>query len=194
MGQGLDECPPAFIIIIFGGGAPIGGPRQRPDLSGFPAQESGTDAHRKRLGDLGLHPLRRHRRTVRGSLADRFGARLVSFYSMILAGPTLILALSMTGWPSYLLLAVGGTFLNIGVPVNVVMAQRLVPGGASTVAALMMGFAWGAGAMLAPVTGVLSQQIGFGQALSLVSGLTLIAAALLWRFPRDGREMQPVPA
>ncbi len=129
-----------------------------------------------------------------GSLADRFGARLVSFYSMILAGPTLILALSMTGWPSYILLAVGGTFLNIGVPVNVVMAQRLVPGGASTVAALMMGFAWGAGALLAPVTGVLSQQIGFSQALSLVSGLTLVAAALLWRFPRDGREMQPVPA
>ncbi len=129
-----------------------------------------------------------------GSLADRFGARRVSIYSMVLAGPALILALSMTGWPSYIMLAIGGTFLNIGVPVNVVMAQRMVPGGASTVSALMMGFAWGAGALLAPVTGVLSQQIGFNQALSLVSGLTIIAAGLLWRFPRDEREPNPAPA
>ncbi|MGE0101879.1 MAG: MFS transporter [Blastocatellales bacterium] len=125
-----------------------------------------------------------------GSLADRFGARRVSLYSMLLAGPTLILALSTTGWPSWLMLAVGGTFLNIGVPVNVVMAQRLVPGGASTVAALMMGFAWGAGALIAPATGVLSEEFGFARALSMVSALTLVSAALLWRYPRDEREFR----
>lgn len=125
-----------------------------------------------------------------GSLADRFGARRVSLYSMLLAGPTLILALSTTGWPSWLMLAVGGTFLNIGVPVNVVMAQRLVPGGASTVAALMMGFAWGAGALIAPATGVLSEEFGFARALSMVSALTLVSAALLWRYPRDERELR----
>jgi len=125
-----------------------------------------------------------------GSLADRFGSRRVSLYSMLLAGPTLILALSTTGWPSWLMLAVGGTFLNIGVPVNVVMAQRLVPGGASTVAALMMGFAWGAGALIAPATGVLSEEFGFARALSMVSALTLVSAALLWRYPRDEREFR----
>lgn len=125
-----------------------------------------------------------------GSLADRFGARRVSLYSMLLAGPTLILALSTTGWPSWMMLAVGGTFLNIGVPVNVVMAQRLVPGGASTVAALMMGFAWGAGALIAPATGVLSEEFGFARALSMVSALTLVSAALLWRYPRDEREFR----
>ncbi len=120
-----------------------------------------------------------------GTFADRWGARRVSFYSMSLAGPLMIAAFSIDGPLSYLLLALGGTFLNVGVPVNVVMAQRLVPGGASTVAALMMGFAWGAGALLAPITGVLSAQVGFQHALRAVSLLTLLSAALLWRFPKD---------
>jgi FSR family fosmidomycin resistance protein-like MFS transporter len=89
------------------------------------------------------------------------------------------------GLASYVLLAIGGTFLNVCVPVNVVMAQRLVPGGASTVSALMMGFAWGVGALLTPFTGIMTSRIGFANALIVVSLLPILAAALLIRFPRD---------
>lgn len=120
-----------------------------------------------------------------GSLADRWGARRVSMISLVLATPFLIAALLLDGVASYFLLAVGGTFLNVCVPVNVVMAQRLVPGGASTVSALMMGFAWGAGALLTPFTGMLTSSFGFATALMVVSLLPLAAAALLIRFPRD---------
>jgi MFS transporter, FSR family, fosmidomycin resistance protein len=120
-----------------------------------------------------------------GSLADRWGARRVSMISLVLSTPFLVAALLADGLTSYVLLAIGGTFLNVCVPVNVVMAQRLVPGGASTVAALMMGFAWGAGALLTPLTGILSSRIGFANALIVVSILPLAAAGLLVRFPRD---------
>jgi FSR family fosmidomycin resistance protein-like MFS transporter len=120
-----------------------------------------------------------------GALADALGARRVSLGSLLVSGPLLIAAFSTHGWLSYGLLAVGGTFLNVAVPVNVVMAQRLVPGGASTVSALMMGFAWGAGALLAPVTGALSERVGFTRALIVISLLPLLAAALMWRFPKD---------
>ncbi|HZN12515.1 MAG TPA: MFS transporter [Blastocatellia bacterium] len=120
-----------------------------------------------------------------GALADRWGARRVSLLSLLISGPVLALAFASRGWPGYVLLAVGGTFLNVAVPINVVMAQRLVPGGASTVSALMMGFAWGAGALLAPLTGVLSGHIGFARALTAICVLPPVAAALLWQFPRD---------
>jgi len=120
-----------------------------------------------------------------GSLADRWGARRVSMITLLLAAPFLVAALLVGGLTSYVLLAIGGTFLNVCVPVNVVMAQRLVPGGASTVSALMMGFAWGVGALLTPFTGILTSRIGFANALIVVSLLPILAAALLIRFPRD---------
>ncbi|MBX3276945.1 MAG: MFS transporter [Acidobacteria bacterium] len=120
-----------------------------------------------------------------GALADRWGARRVSIVSLAVSAPLLSAAMLVTGPASYLLLAVGGTFLNIGVPINVVMAQRLVPGGTSTVSALMMGFGWGMGALMTPVTGALSVPLGFAGALMLVGLLPLASAALLLRFPRD---------
>lgn len=120
-----------------------------------------------------------------GALADRLGARRVTMIAMFLATPMLVAAFSIHGLPSYLLLMAGGTLLNLPIPISVVMAQRLVPGGASTVSALMMGFAWGAGALMAPLTGVLSARVGFFAALLAVSFLPLISGALLWRYPKD---------
>jgi MFS transporter, FSR family, fosmidomycin resistance protein len=122
-----------------------------------------------------------------GALADRFGARRVSLISLVASAPLLVASLVTAGGVSYALLALAGTFLNIGVPVNVVMAQRLVPHGASTVSALLMGFAWGAGALIAPVAGAASERVGLTPALVAVSLLTLVSAALMWRFPRDRR-------
>jgi FSR family fosmidomycin resistance protein-like MFS transporter len=103
----------------------------------------------------------------------------------MLAAPFLVAAMLVDGGTRYILLSIGGTFLNVGVPVNVVMAQRLVPGGASTVSALMMGFAWGAGGLLTPLTGLLSSQIGFTRALLVISVLPFFASLLLILFPRD---------
>jgi hypothetical protein len=74
----------------------------------------------------------------------------------------------------------------VAVPINVVMAQRLVPGGASTVSALMMGFGWGAGALFAPFTGWLSQIIGFAPALTVLCVLPFVGGLLLLRYPADG--------
>jgi FSR family fosmidomycin resistance protein-like MFS transporter len=120
-----------------------------------------------------------------GALADRLGARRVTMAAMLLATPLLVAAFSMQGMPSHLLLMAGGTMLNLPIPISVVMAQRMVPGGASTVSALMMGFAWGAGALMAPLTGTLSDKVGFFPALLVVSFLPLISGALLWRYPKD---------
>lgn len=120
-----------------------------------------------------------------GALADRLGARRVSLVSMLLATPLLLAAFAVDGSLRYALLLAGGTVLNLPIPISVVMAQRLVPGGASTVSALMMGFAWGAGALLAPVAGYLSERFGFIRALTVMSVLPLFSALLLWLYPKD---------
>lgn len=120
-----------------------------------------------------------------GALADRLGARRVSLVSMLLATPLLLAAFAVDGSLRYALLLAGGTVLNLPIPISVVMAQRLVPGGASTVSALVMGFAWGAGALLAPFTGYMSEHYGFIKALSVMCLLPLISAVLLWLYPKD---------
>lgn len=124
-----------------------------------------------------------------GMLADRLGARRVSLVSMLIATPLLLAAFGVTGGLRYALLLLGGTALNLPIPISVVMAQRLVPGGASTVSALMMGFAWGAGALLAPAAGVLGEHYGFFQALTVMSVLPLVSALLLWFYPKDERAL-----
>jgi MFS transporter, FSR family, fosmidomycin resistance protein len=120
-----------------------------------------------------------------GALADRLGARRVTIVAMLLAAPLLLASFSTEGVLCYTLLMAGGTVLNLPIPISVVMAQRLVPGGASTVSALMMGFAWGAGALLTPLAGAMSQRYGFTRALMIMSVLPLVSAVLLWRYPKD---------
>jgi FSR family fosmidomycin resistance protein-like MFS transporter len=120
-----------------------------------------------------------------GMLADRFGARRVSMIAMLAATPLLLAAFSTSGTLSNVLLMAGGTALNLPIPVSVVMAQRLVPGGASTVSALMMGFAWGAGALMTPIAGAMSESFGFARALMIAAVVPLISAALLWFYPKD---------
>jgi FSR family fosmidomycin resistance protein-like MFS transporter len=122
-----------------------------------------------------------------GALADRLGARRVTLAAMLLAAPLLLSSFSTQGLTSHLLLLAGGSVLNLPIPVSVVMAQRLVPGGAGTVSALMMGFAWGAGALMTPLVGILSERAGFTRALMLVAVVPLASAALLWRYPKDER-------
>jgi FSR family fosmidomycin resistance protein-like MFS transporter len=120
-----------------------------------------------------------------GALADRFGARRVSMISVLMATPVLFAGFLTTGMLSYCLIMFGGLCLNLPLPISVVMAQRLVPGGASTVSALVMGFAWGLGAMLTPVTGKLGEGLGLTNALLIVALWPLASAVLFWRFPKD---------
>jgi FSR family fosmidomycin resistance protein-like MFS transporter len=77
--------------------------------------------------------------------------------SMIASVPFLALFFLTQGVISIAGLCAGGLILLFTIPVNVVMAQELVPAQSGTVSALMMGFAWGmAGMIFIPLTGWLS--------------------------------------
>jgi FSR family fosmidomycin resistance protein-like MFS transporter len=118
-----------------------------------------------------------------GALADRYGARRVILISMIGSVPFLALFIFTQGVLSTAGLWLGGLILLFTMPVNVVLAQELVPAQAGTVSALMMGFAWGiAGLVFIPLVGwiadIWSMQAGFAvltvfPLLGYLVGLTL---------------------
>jgi FSR family fosmidomycin resistance protein-like MFS transporter len=91
---------------------------------------------------------------IGGHLADRFGSRRIIQISMLGSVPFLLLFFLASGALSIVGLVLGGLILLFTIPVNVVMAQELVPSQAGTASALMMGFGWGmAGIIFIPLTG-----------------------------------------
>ncbi len=117
-----------------------------------------------------------------GQLADRFGARRIIQISMLACLPFLALFFTARGVLSLFGLAAGGLILLFTIPVNVVMAQELVPSQSGTVSALMMGFAWGmAGLIFIPLTGWWADRFSLQAALSAQMVLPLIGFILtLW--------------
>jgi MFS transporter, FSR family, fosmidomycin resistance protein len=118
-----------------------------------------------------------------GPAADRFGARLTIFGSLVAAVPFMLLAPLGSAWVFTMLIAVGGCFLQSTQPVSVSFAQALVPSRAGTVSSLMMGAAWGMGAMLTPVVGSLADVVGLRSTLVALGALPILGASLAWRLP-----------
>jgi len=120
-----------------------------------------------------------------GTLADRFGGRRVIMISMLGSTPLLALFVFGHGALSVAGLFLGGAILLFTIPVNVVMAQDLVPAQAGTVSALMMGFAWGiAGLIFIPLTGWISDLYSMQWAFAGLIAFPLIGFLLALRLPK----------
>ena len=124
-----------------------------------------------------------------GLLSDRIGGRRVIISSMLLAPPFLIAFFLTEGAVSRACLASGAALLLSTLPVNVVMAQKLVPQQTSMASALMMGFAWGMAGLAIPVVGALADRIGLGSALLLVVCLLSLGFLISLFVPKE-----PAPA
>ena len=122
---------------------------------------------------------------VGGHMADRFGNRRIILFSMIGCLPFLALFFLTTGPMSIAGLALAALILLFTVPVNVVMAQDLVPGQVGTVSALMMGFAWGmAGFVFIPLTGWIADHSSLQLALGMLSVFPVLGIALSLKLPK----------
>jgi MFS transporter, FSR family, fosmidomycin resistance protein len=129
-----------------------------------------------------------------GFMAERVSGRAVTFYSGLLSAPLMMGAFLTTGPLSIVLLGLGGFTLLSTVPVNVAMAQELVPGRTSVVSALMMGAAWGVGALAPPALDAFVPSLGFRTVMVLASSTTLITAALAYFLPREERVTRRIVA
>jgi FSR family fosmidomycin resistance protein-like MFS transporter len=120
-----------------------------------------------------------------GRLADRIGGRRVIQASMIGCVPPLALFFLASGWVAHVGLLAGGLVLLFTIPVNVVMAQELVPSQTGTVSALMMGFAWGlAGLVFVPAVGWAGDVFSLHSALFVLLVFPLVGFLLARSLPR----------
>jgi MFS transporter, FSR family, fosmidomycin resistance protein len=127
-----------------------------------------------------------------GFMAERVSGRAVTLYSGLFAGPLMIAAFMTSGLTSIILLGLGGFVLLSTLPVNVVMAQELVPGQTSTVSALMMGAAWGVGALAPPLINTIAPGYSFRNKLIFASATTILSAAFAFFLPREEHHRRSV--
>ncbi len=123
-----------------------------------------------------------------GWLADRFGGRRVvvrtfaaaaPFYALFFVGPE--------AW-RFVLLVVGYCVLQASLPVNVVLGQELSPRHAGIISSLLMGAAWGLGALLLYPIGAMADSVGLEPALMALSSLIVVGflcATQLSRRPHE---------
>jgi FSR family fosmidomycin resistance protein-like MFS transporter len=127
-----------------------------------------------------------------GFVAERVSGRAVTLFSGLVAGPLMIGAFTTSGPLSIVLLGLGGFVLLSTMPVMVAMAQELVPGQTSTVSALMMGAAWGVGALAPPALNGLVPAYGFRRVLVFASAFTVVSAVLAYFLPREEHVHRPM--
>jgi MFS transporter, FSR family, fosmidomycin resistance protein len=118
-----------------------------------------------------------------GPLADKYGARQVIIWSLVSAVPFMIAAPLAQGWTLAIIASLGGFLLQSTLPVNVTYGHQLAPVSAATVSSLMMGFAWGTGALIVPIVGLLADRLGLAGALMVAALAPLGAIGIAWGLP-----------
>lgn len=121
-----------------------------------------------------------------GPAADRFGARRVIAWSLVLASPLLVAAPFADGALFLVLATAGGFFLQSTLPVNVTFGQAIAPVSAGMVSSLMMGVAWGTGSMAVPLVGAAGDAFGIAPVLAVLGLLPLVGALFALPLPTRG--------
>jgi FSR family fosmidomycin resistance protein-like MFS transporter len=122
-----------------------------------------------------------------GPLSDRIGPRRVIVGTLILSVPFMAIAPHLPPLGFTMMLALGGLLLQSTLPISIAFAQSFVKGGAATVSSLMMGFAWGMGSITVPLIGMGADRFGILPTLAVVAFTPLVAAALAWHLPEQGK-------
>jgi FSR family fosmidomycin resistance protein-like MFS transporter len=122
---------------------------------------------------------------VGGWLSDRLGGLRVVRTSFALAIPFYVGFFLLPERVGLVCLVLGYFILQATLPVNVVLGQELSPRHASAISSLLMGAAWGVGALLVGPIGALADHAGLRVALMALSGLILpgLVLALALRLP-----------
>jgi FSR family fosmidomycin resistance protein-like MFS transporter len=119
-----------------------------------------------------------------GWLADRWGGRRVVIASYLGAMPLYFAYLFLPEVPGLIALIAGSFVLQSSLPVNVVLGQELSPRHSSTISSLLMGAAWGVGALLIGPIGALADAFGLTTALLALACLLAAGLACAMVLPR----------
>ncbi len=128
-----------------------------------------------------------------GWLSSRVGRRRVVVQSFTLAIPFFAAFFFLPEKPGLVCLVIGYFLMQGSLPVNVVMGQELSPRHSGTISSLLMGAAWGVGALLIGPIGALADRAGLHTALMVLSSLIVVGAVCAWQLPRRASIIAPEP-
>jgi len=118
-----------------------------------------------------------------GWLADRWGGRRVVQLSFLGAIPLYLGFLFLPAAPGLVSLMAGSFVLQSSLPVNVVLGQELSPRHSSTISSLLMGAAWGLGALIVGPVGAIADAHGLHTALLSLSSFLAIGLSCALMLP-----------
>jgi nitrate/nitrite transporter NarK len=119
-----------------------------------------------------------------GWLSDRMGGGRVILLSFVTAAPLYVAFLILPDRAGIPCLIAGAFLLQSSLPVNVVLGQELSPEHSSTIASLLMGAAWGFGALIVGPIGVLADRHGLHTGLSALTCMLAVGVVAAAFFPR----------
>jgi FSR family fosmidomycin resistance protein-like MFS transporter len=129
-----------------------------------------------------------------GWIAERTGGRAVVRRSFLAALPLYAGFVVLPDAAALASLILGSFALQTSLPVAVVMGQELSPRHASTISSLLMGAAWGVGALLIGPVGALGDRAGLQPALAALAALLAVGFACAMALPDVRRHAGATPA
>ncbi|WP_088102384.1 MFS transporter [Halalkalibacter urbisdiaboli] len=121
-----------------------------------------------------------------GPLADRFGKRNIIMLSMLASAPLAIILPHVGPFLAYPIITMIGFIILSSFSVSVVYAQELVPGRIGMVSGLIVGLAFGMGAVGSVVLGWFADLYGLTNTILLTASLPFIGILTLF-LPSDQR-------
>ncbi len=121
-----------------------------------------------------------------GPLADRFGKRTILLFSLVGSAPFALLLPHMPFWLIGPLLFIIGFILQSSFSVTVVYAQELLPGMIGLVSGLIVGLAFGMGALGGVIFGVIGDAFSL-QAIMIICSMLPLLGILTYLLPSDKR-------
>ncbi|GAE30616.1 MFS transporter [Halalkalibacter hemicellulosilyticus] len=109
-----------------------------------------------------------------GPLADRFGKKTILIISMLGSAPLSLLLPHVTPVIAYPLISIIGFIILSSFSVAVVYAQELVPGKIGLVSGLIVGLAFGMGAIGSVILGVLADVIGLNNTIFITVAIPIV--------------------
>lgn len=135
-----------------------------------------------------------------GTLADRFGRRVIILVSALMSVPTIFLFASFTGPVAFLLAALIGLLGASTAPLLLVTAQQLMVGRAGMASGLILGLGFVMGAVGVPILGAVGDAYGIQTAMRLLAFIAAAAAVLAAFLPSEAavrtfasRQSRPAP-
>ncbi|WP_062047347.1 MFS transporter [Bacillus sp. JCM 19034] len=119
-----------------------------------------------------------------GPLADRFGKKTILLLSMLLSAPLSLLLPHVTPLIAYPLIALLGFTILSSFSVAVVYGQELIPGKIGLISGLIVGLAFGMGAIGSIVLGMLADIIGLEKTILLTVSIPLLGLCSIF-LPSD---------